>query len=106
MPNSDGNIGRVDAIKITDRRPRGRTGTCANTSAVLPTGGGLVFAGDFDRYFRAFDDATGEVLWQVRTNNMVNGFPVTYSVNGKQYVAVAAGNGSGSGRGWRRLFRR
>ena len=69
-----------------------------STSAVLPTGGGLVFSGDIDRYFKAFDDATGKVLWQVRTNNMVNAFPITYSVNGKQYVAVATGSGSGLGR--------
>src|SRR5262249_60970881 len=47
---------------------------------------------------KAFDDATGKVLWQVRTNNMVNAFPITYSVNGKQYVAVATGSGSGLGR--------
>jgi alcohol dehydrogenase (cytochrome c) len=65
---------------------------------VLPTGGGLVFSGDIDRYFKALDDATGKVLWQIRTNNMVNAFPITYSVNGKQYVAVATGNGSGLGR--------
>jgi len=61
---------------------------------VLPTGGGLVFSGDIDRYFKAIDDATGKVLWQIRTNNMVNAFPITYSVNGKQYVAVAVGSGS------------
>jgi alcohol dehydrogenase (cytochrome c) len=62
---------------------------------VLPTGGGLVFAGDIDRYFRAFDDQTGKVLWQIRTNNTVNSFPITFTANGKQYVAVATGNGSG-----------
>ena len=45
-------------------------------------------------YFRAWDDATGKVLWQIRTNNAINGFPVSYSVNGKQYVAVSVGNGS------------
>ena len=99
VPNSDGNIGRVDAIKLSDRSQvwsyRNRV---PNTSAVLPTGGGLVFSGDIDRYFKALDDATGKVLWQVRTNNMVNSFPITYSVNGKQYVAVAAGSGSGLGR--------
>jgi alcohol dehydrogenase (cytochrome c) len=99
VPNSDGNIGRVDAIRLSDHSTvwsyRQRA---PNTSAVLPTGGGLVFSGDLDRYFKALDEATGKVLWQIRTNNMVNAFPVTYSVNGKQYVAVAAGNGSGLGR--------
>ena len=99
VPGSDGNIGRVDAIKLSDRAQVWSYRQHApSTSAVLPTGGGLVFSGDIDRYFKAFDDATGRVLWQVRTNNMVNSFPITYSVNGKQYVAVAAGSGSGLGR--------
>jgi PQQ-dependent dehydrogenase (methanol/ethanol family) len=99
VPNSDGNIGRIDAIKLSDRSQAWSYRQRAPaTSAVMPTGGGLVFAGDLDRYFRALDDATGKVLWQVRTNNMVNAFPVTYSVNGKQYVAVATGSGSGLGR--------
>ena len=61
---------------------------------MLPTGGGVVFTGALDRYFRAFDDTTGQLLWELRTNNSINGFPITYSVNGKQYVAVATGNGS------------
>jgi alcohol dehydrogenase (cytochrome c) len=98
VPNSDGNVGRVEAIKLSDRSTlwsyRQRV---PNTSGVLPTGGGIVFSGDIGRYFKALDDATGKVLWQVRTNNMVNSFPITYSVNGKQYVAVATGNGSGLG---------
>jgi alcohol dehydrogenase (cytochrome c) len=64
------------------------------TAAVLPTGGGLVFNGTWDRYFRAFDDTTCEVKWQMRLNNVINSFPITYSVNGKQYVAVAVGSGS------------
>jgi alcohol dehydrogenase (cytochrome c) len=99
VPNSDGKIGRVDAIKLSDRSQSWSYRQRApNSSAVLPTGGGLVFVGDIDRYFKALDDATGKVLWQVRTNNMVNAFPVTYSVNGKQYVAVATGSGSGFGR--------
>jgi alcohol dehydrogenase (cytochrome c) len=95
VPNSDGNIGRVDAIRLSDRSQvwtyRQRA---PETSAVLPTGGGLVFNGSWDRYFRAFDDATGEIKWQVRLNNVINSFPITYSVNGKQYVAVAVGSGS------------
>jgi alcohol dehydrogenase (cytochrome c) len=99
VPNSDGNVGRLDAIRLVDQTTvwsyRQRA---PSTSAVLPTGGGLVFAGNIDRYFKALDETTGKVLWQVRTNNMVNSFPITYSVNGKQYVAVAAGSGSGLAR--------
>ncbi len=96
VPNSDGNFGRVDAIKLADRSTAwSHRQRAPSTSAVLPTGGGLVFAGDIARYFRAFDDTTGKVLWQMRTNNAVNSFPISYSVNGKQYVAVATGGGSG-----------
>jgi alcohol dehydrogenase (cytochrome c) len=95
VPNSDGKIGRVDAIKLEDRSQVWSYRLRApETSAVLPTGGGLVFNGAWDRYFRAFDDTTGEVKWQMRLNNVVNSFPITYSVNGKQYVAVAVGSGS------------
>ncbi len=96
VPNSDGNFGRVDAIKLADRSTTWTHRQRApQTSAVLPTAGGVVFAGDIDRTFKALDEATGKVLWQVRTNNAINSFPISYSVNGKQYVAVAAGNGSG-----------
>ena len=95
VPGSDGNVGRVDAIKLTDRTTTWSSRTRApSTGGVLPTAGGVVFAGAWDRYFRAWDDATGKVLWQIRTNNAINGFPVSYSVNGKQYVAVSVGNGS------------
>jgi alcohol dehydrogenase (cytochrome c) len=96
VPNSDGNFGRVDAIKLADRSTTWTHRQRApQTSAVLPTAGGVVFAGDIDRTFKALDEATGKVLWQVRTNNAINSFPISYSVNGKQYVAVASGNGSG-----------
>jgi alcohol dehydrogenase (cytochrome c) len=95
VPGSDGNVGRIDAIKLTDRSTvwsyRQRAPA---TGAVLPTAGGVVFAGSWDRTFKAWDDATGKVLWQIKTNNAINGFPVSYSVNGKQYVAVSVGNGS------------
>jgi alcohol dehydrogenase (cytochrome c) len=95
VPNSDGKIGRVDAIKLEDRSQVWSYRLRApETSAVLPTGGGLVFNGAWDRYLRAFDDTTGEVKWQMRLNNVINSFPITYSVNGKQYVAVAVGSGS------------
>ena len=67
-------------------------------TAALPTAGGLVFAGDLDRYFRAYDVRTGSTLWQTRLGTSVQGFPVTYSVNGEQYIAVSTGLGGGSPR--------
>jgi len=66
----------------------------SNWGPVLATGGGLVLSGGTsDRYFRAFDAATGEVLWQQRTNSGITGVPSTYSVDGVQYIAVQSGWG-------------
>ena len=85
----------MDGVRLDTQKAAWSYRTRApQTAAVLATGGGLVFSGALDRYFRAHDDETGAVLWQVRTSNVVNAFPITYAVNGKQYVAVAVGNGS------------
>ena len=99
VPGSDGNIGRLDAVKLTDQSTAwSHRQRAPITSAVLPTGGGVVFAGDLDRWFYAFDDETGDVLWKIRTNNVINSFPISYEADGKQYVAVAVGNGSSQAR--------
>ena len=95
VPKSDGNVGSVQAVKMTDRTTAwSHRQRSPQTGAVLPTAGGLVFTGTWDRYFRAFDDATGKVLWQTRVNNAVNAFPISFTVGNKQYVAIATGNGS------------
>jgi alcohol dehydrogenase (cytochrome c) len=62
------------------------------SSAKLTTAGGLLFSGAADRYFRAFDDRDGTLLWQTRLQDVPNAFPITYMVEGKQYVAMIAGN--------------
>jgi alcohol dehydrogenase (cytochrome c) len=63
-------------------------------ASVLATAGDLVFVGGTnDRYFRAFDAKTGKVLWQQRTNSGVMGAPVSYEVDGVQYIAVQSGWG-------------
>ena len=59
--------------------------------SVLATGGNLVFSGDVVRRFRAFDAETGEVRWQTILNGPVSGRPMTFSVGGRQYLAVGAG---------------
>ena len=65
-----------------------------NWGSVLTTGGGLVFSGGTnDRYFRAFNAATGELLWQQPTNSGIIGVPTSYMVGGVQYIAVQAGWG-------------
>ena len=65
-------------------------------TSVLTTGGGLAFVGDYDRRFRAFDVETGEALWETRLGRSAEGFPISYEVDGVQYVAVPAGQGGGS----------
>jgi alcohol dehydrogenase (cytochrome c) len=66
----------------------------ANWGGILTTGGDLIFSGGTaDRYFRALDARTGDVLWQQRTNSGIIGVPSTYSVDGVQYVAVQSGWG-------------
>ena len=63
----------------------------AATLSLMATGGGLVFGGDANGRFRAFDQETGEVLWEINLGSPVSGFPVSYAVNGRQYVAVSTG---------------
>jgi glucose dehydrogenase len=57
----------------------------------LATGGGLVFTGTKDKQFLAFDARTGKQLWRYDADAGVNAPPVSYAVQGRQYVAVAAG---------------
>lgn len=58
---------------------------------VLATAGGLVFNGEANGLFRAFDAKSGKKLWEYQTGAGVNAPPVSYTVGGKQYIAVAAG---------------
>ena len=74
----------------------------AATMSLVATGGGLVFGGDVNGRFRAFDDETGEVLWEVNLGSAVTGFPITYAVDGRQYVAVSTGT-AGTASGFIRL---
>jgi alcohol dehydrogenase (cytochrome c) len=63
------------------------------SSALLTTAGGLVFSATPDRYFRAFDDRDGKVLWESpRLNDIPNAFPITYMVDGEQYIAMTVGD--------------
>ncbi len=59
--------------------------------SLVATGGGLLFGGDTNGRFRAFEQETGEVLWEINLGSSVTGFPVTYAVAGQQYVAVSTG---------------
>ncbi len=60
---------------------------------MLATAGGIVFNGSADRRFSAYDEMTGKVLWETRLNASPSSSPITYSVGGRQYVAVVTGGG-------------
>src|SRR5258708_12734271 len=62
-----------------------------NNSAALATGGGLVFTGFTDGTFTAYDDGTLEPLWKINVGTGFNAPPMTFEVNGKQYVAILSG---------------
>jgi alcohol dehydrogenase (cytochrome c) len=62
------------------------------SSAKLTTAGGLLFSAAADRYMRAYDVRDGRELWKMRLQDVPNAFPITYMVDGKQYVAMVAGN--------------
>jgi glucose dehydrogenase len=68
-------------------------GRAPGNGAVLATAGNVVFWGDLDQKLRAFDAASGKVLWEQTLEGPVQNSTVTYAVNGKQYVAVLTGSG-------------
>ena len=65
-------------------------------TAALSTAGGLLFIGDYNRYVHAYDVDTGEELWNTRLATSVQGFPVSFAIDGEQYIAIAAGREGGS----------
>ncbi len=89
-PGSD-KVGTVWAISVETGQAMWKYEQRAGTLSLVSTGGGLVFGGDDNGRFRAFDDKTGKVLWETNLGSPVSGFPVTFAVGGKQYVAVSTG---------------
>ena len=99
MPGTDGNLGKIGAYNVDtmeevwshQQRASFHTGT-------MSTAGDLVFVGDLDRRFKALNARTGKLLWETRLGTSVQGHPVSFAVDGKQYIAVTSAVGGTSPR--------
>jgi alcohol dehydrogenase (cytochrome c) len=84
-------VGTIEAISVSTGKTAWKREQRAGATSVIATKGGLIFGGDTNGRFRAYDDRTGEVLWEVNLGSHVAGYPATFSVRGKQYISVSTG---------------
>jgi len=89
-PNTS-SVGTIQAVSVETGATAWKYEQRAATASIVATGGGLLFGGDANGRFRAFDLNTGEVLWQINLGSPITGFPITYAVGGRQFVAVSTG---------------
>jgi alcohol dehydrogenase (cytochrome c) len=96
-PQSNGNLGELLVLDIPSGEVKWRYRSRApiNTAA-LTTAGGLVFFGDWDRRMFALDAENGDILWQTRVTTSAQGFPISYMVDGRQFIALPAATGGAS----------
>ncbi|MEJ1963092.1 MAG: PQQ-binding-like beta-propeller repeat protein [Gammaproteobacteria bacterium] len=85
------NLGTLYAISAKTGNVEWKYEQRAALLSLLTTGSGLLFGGDAAGRFRAFDQRNGAILWETNLGSQVTGFPITYSVHGKQYLAASIG---------------
>jgi len=89
---ADNMMGRLQAVDVAGRKMGWVHNQRAPLStSTLATAGGVVFVGDLDPTLKAFDDASGKLLWQVALDDLPSSSIITYSVGASQYVAVIVG---------------
>ena len=96
-PDAGGKVGTLRALSVETGKAAWRYDQRAALMALLATGGDLVFGGDVAGTLHAFDAETGEVLWETSLGAQVTGHPVTFAVDGRQYVAVSTGRSNMTG---------
>jgi len=86
------NVGTIYAISVESGKTLWKYEQRAAMLSLLSTAGGLIFGGDANGRFRAFDQQTGKVLWEVNLGSPISGYPVSFAVGNKQYIAVSTGS--------------
>jgi alcohol dehydrogenase (cytochrome c) len=94
-PKDTAPYGHIDSYDPLTGKPRWRYRTkYANLGSLLVTGSDLLFSGDVEGNAFALDAKTGEPVWSYYTGGGISGSPISYSVNGRQYIAIPTGMGS------------
>lgn len=88
------NLGRLQAISLDNGQLLWSKEQAAPFGPSLATASGLVFVGDLDRKLRAFDSRTGTLLWEKSIIAPITGAPISYEVDGQQFLSVVAGGGT------------
>jgi alcohol dehydrogenase (cytochrome c) len=90
--SADGKMGRLQAIDVANQKLAWvRDLVTPPSTGLLATAGGLLFAGDMDPALKAYDDTSGELLWQAKLDDLPSSGLVTYKIKDKQYLAVVVG---------------